>query len=91
MTELGDEPRKNAQRRSTWWVLLGVLLLGLILAAIIVSDEATRTPQPEDEASVLSEDDRAPDFTLKAAEGGSVSLGDFHKKDVLLYFSMGPG
>lgn len=34
----------------------------------------------------------APTFRLPSAQGGTVSLADFrNKKDVLLYFSMGPG
>ncbi len=34
----------------------------------------------------------APGFELPAAQGGTVALGDYrNKKDVLLYFSMGPG
>lgn len=35
--------------------------------------------------------DKAPNFTLESSTGGKVSLSDFRKKDVLLYFSMGPG
>lgn len=35
---------------------------------------------------------KAPEFSLPAAQGGTVALGDYrNKKDVLLYFSMGPG
>jgi hypothetical protein len=38
------------------------------------------------------EGDIAPAFRLPAAQGGSIALADFrNKKDVLLYFSMGPG
>ena len=34
----------------------------------------------------------APEFALRSAKGGTVSLGEFRgRKAVLLYFSMGPG
>jgi hypothetical protein len=36
--------------------------------------------------------DPGPDFRLSSALGGTVALADYrNKKDVLLYFSMGPG
>jgi hypothetical protein len=50
-----------------------------------------QAPPPEQGSSVPREGDRAPNFALKAANGSSVSLSEFRKKDVLLYFSMGPG
>jgi hypothetical protein len=40
----------------------------------------------------VQEGDQAPEFSLPDAQGPPVSLGDYRgKKDVLLYFSMGPG
>ncbi len=33
--------------------------------------------------------DPAPAFSLPSAQGGTVSLGEFRRKAVLLYFSMG--
>jgi hypothetical protein len=47
---------------------------------------------PTEPAPGRSEGDSAPAFRLPAAQGGSVALADFrNKRDVLLYFSMGPG
>jgi hypothetical protein len=91
MTQVGDERRKNRpQRRATLWALLGVLLLALVLAVVVVSNQDT-TPQPKDGTSGLREGGQAPGFALKAAHGGTASSREFRKKDVLLYFSMGPG
>jgi hypothetical protein len=43
------------------------------------------------EAGIV-EGDRAPDFELPSASGGTVRLSDYRgDKPVLLYFSMGPG
>ncbi|NNF54127.1 MAG: redoxin domain-containing protein [Acidimicrobiales bacterium] len=35
--------------------------------------------------------DAAPDFSLSAAEGGSVALDGYHDQAVLLYFHMADG
>lgn len=35
--------------------------------------------------------DRAPDFSLEEASGGSVALADYQGHDVLLYFHMADG
>jgi hypothetical protein len=36
--------------------------------------------------------DAGPEFRLPSAQGGTVALADYRsKRDVLLYFSMGPG
>jgi hypothetical protein len=71
--------------------LLSVILLGGVLLIIVVASDQAGTPQPKDEGSALREGDKAPALTLKAGDGGSVSLRDFRNQDVLLYFSMGPG
>lgn len=67
--------------------LVAVLFLMLIAAAC-----ASDAPSPEGRnAESLREGDEAPDFTLESPDG-EISLGDYRgKKDVLLYFSMGPG
>ncbi len=47
---------------------------------------------PTKPAPGRAEGDPAPSFRLRSAQGQTISLTDFrHKKDVLLYFSMGPG
>jgi len=44
------------------------------------------------EGSTLKTGDAAPQFTLTATDGSTVSLSDYvGKKNVLLYFSMGSG
>jgi AhpC/TSA family len=47
---------------------------------------------PQGGDPLLSEGDRAPDFTLPSASGDQVALADLtDHKPALLYFSMGPG
>jgi hypothetical protein len=61
------------------------------LAALILLAASCGGTGAEGDAP-LSEGDRASDFTLPSASGGTVALSDFAgKKPVLLYFSMGPG
>lgn len=68
----------NKLRRSGW--LLGILLAAWLLAACASNQQA------------LSEGDPAPNFTLEATGGGSVSLSDYQgKQPVLLYFHMAVG
>jgi cytochrome oxidase Cu insertion factor (SCO1/SenC/PrrC family) len=68
--------------------LVTALALGFIVAASCgqtAIDGGADQPYPR-------EGDRAPDFSLPDAQGPPVSLADYRgKKDVLLYFSMGPG
>ena len=42
-------------------------------------------------SSELSEGDEAPDFTLPAADGSSVSLSDYQGEPVMLFFHMANG
>ncbi len=47
---------------------------------------------PTEPVAGRTEGATAPDFELPSAADGTVALGDYrNKKDVLLYFSMGPG
>jgi len=61
------------------------LIVSMALVAILV----TACGAPE---SGLEEGDRAPDFSLQAADGDTVSLSDYRSEQpVLLYFHMALG
>lgn len=71
--------------------LLPILMIGLV-AGVACSQPSGPPPPDSDENSTSMVGKPAPDFSLPAAGGGKVSLGDYRgKKAVLLYFSMGPG
>ncbi|MGH2752989.1 MAG: redoxin domain-containing protein [Actinomycetota bacterium] len=71
--------------------LLPVLMFGLV-AGVACSTPSGPPPPDSDENSTSMVGKPAPDFTLPAAGGKDVSLGDYRgRKAVLLYFSMGPG
>jgi cytochrome oxidase Cu insertion factor (SCO1/SenC/PrrC family) len=59
-----------------------VLLMAVALAMTGCSDASDGT---------LEVGDDAPDFTLPAASGSTVSLGDYAGEPVLLYFHMADG
>ncbi|MEX2459337.1 MAG: hypothetical protein WD770_10180 [Actinomycetota bacterium] len=61
----------------------------LVQLVVILASCGGYPTEPEAGRSAGS---RAPAFELPSAQGGRVALGDYQgKKDVLLYFSMGPG
>ena len=64
------------------------MVLGVAFVAAGCSRQGT---PPTPAASPIAVGDRAPAFTLKSANRGTVSLSDYAGKPVLLYFSMGPG
>jgi hypothetical protein len=60
-----------------------------VLTACEDASERPRTDAPQ---AGIVEGDRAPDFELPSASGGTMRLSDYRRdKPVLLYFSMGPG
>ena len=62
-----------------------VLIISMALTAILIT--ACGTPE-----SGLEAGDRAPDFSLLAADGDTVSLSDYRgEQPVLLYFHMALG
>ena len=61
----------------------------LVVFAMVISSCNAYPTEPSGDATEAA---AGPAFSLPAAQGGTVSLADFRsKKDVLLYFSMGPG
>jgi len=55
-------------------------------------EDASEQPPADARQAGIVEGDRAPDFELPSASGGTVRLSDYRgDKPVLLYFSMGPG
>jgi cytochrome oxidase Cu insertion factor (SCO1/SenC/PrrC family) len=64
-------------------VLAGVLAMWVVGAC---NQQSTKS---QNEGASVGEP--APAFELPSATGARVSLSDFKGKDVLLYFSMGPG
>ncbi len=61
------------------------LIVSMVLVAILIT--ACGTPE-----SGLEVGDRAPDFSLQAADGDTVSLSDYRgERPVLLYFHMALG
>jgi cytochrome oxidase Cu insertion factor (SCO1/SenC/PrrC family) len=82
---------KEGQRGTAiLWGLAGLVVAGISLLVVVVN-QPSRIAQQQASPSAPKEGDKAPGFTLEAADGTNVSLSDFRKKGVLLYFSMGPG
>ena len=87
------------ERKKPWWAsrsnrmhLLGLLAVFGVAGAAVGLWLATRPGEDHRGATVaLNEGQAAPDFSLPAAGGGTVSLDDFRGEKVLLYFSMGSG
>jgi hypothetical protein len=66
-------------------------VMTIVLVALTVMASSCNS-YPTEPSGDATEGAVAPAFSLPSAQGGSVSLADFrHKRDVLLYFSMGPG
>ncbi len=63
--------------------------LALVVLAGTVGAGCGRGSSPAHGAPEVGE--RAPSLTLASATGGTVSLTDYGGREVLLYFSMGPG
>lgn len=62
--------------------------VGLVIAAVLSA--ALAGACGDDGGAGLDVGDSAPDFTLPASDGSTVSLGDFDEP-VLLYFHMADG
>jgi cytochrome oxidase Cu insertion factor (SCO1/SenC/PrrC family) len=79
--------------------LAALMMIGLALGTVGCADEAGRTPAlgPHDALGLapvaperVAVGDVAPDFTLRAHGGGTVTLSDFRgKRDVILVFYRG--
>ncbi len=77
-------------RRTLAFVSFLALLLGAAFGVIFVLHGGSRSEGPT--AVMVGDGQKAPDFTLDAADGNRVSLADYTgKKNVLLYFSMAYG
>jgi cytochrome oxidase Cu insertion factor (SCO1/SenC/PrrC family) len=67
-------------------------LVAALLVALLTLAAACGDGDGGGEDALISEGAVAPDFSLPAAGGETVSLSDFAaEKNVLLYFSMGSG
>ena len=73
--------------RTRVWTVAAV---GIVIAAAGCSRQET-LPTRQAQSTPIAVGDRAPSFSLRSASGGIVSLSDYARKPVLLYFSMGPG
>jgi hypothetical protein len=66
--------------------------LAFPIYAMTACEDSSEQPQTDAPQAGIVEGDRAPDFELQSASGGTVRLSDYRgDKPVLLYFSMGPG
>ena len=81
--------------RSNYYIKLMLVVLLLPLALVISAcgtQEAEPTQSTESTDSTgLNVGDTAPDFSLPASDGSTVSLSDYADKPVLLYFHMAVG
>ena len=80
-------------RRATCTIFLSFVALVIVTASCGGPARRGASPASESVSSRLPLlGQRAPDFTLPSASGGSVTLSTFKgDRPVLLYFSMGPG
>lgn len=84
LTEIQQAQAGAARRRQRLsWAAWGAaaLIIGIIVAIALI------TSQPTTSSDVRV----APDFTLPASDGSSVSLADFRGEPVVLYFNEGAG
>ena len=84
LTEIQQAQAGAARRRQRLsWAAWGAaaLIIGVIVAIALI------TSQPTTSSDVRV----APDFTLPASDGSSVSLADFRGEPVVLYFNEGAG
>lgn len=72
--------RRRQRRGWAAWGAGAVTLTALVVVGLVTS-------QPE----ISTEVRVAPDFTLPASDGSTVSLGDFRGEPVILYFNEGAG
>ena len=87
------------EEKEQWWssrgnrmrVWFGLLVLGIAGVALVLWSLQSGEDDDGNRPISLSEGQSAPDFSLPAAGGGTVSLDDFRGQKVLLYFSMGSG
>lgn len=78
-TQAGAARRRQRLSWAAWGA--AALIIGIIVAIALI------TSQPTTSSDVRV----APDFTLPASDGSSVSLADFRGEPVVLYFNEGAG
>lgn len=77
--QAGADRRRTLLRRTFW--IVGLLAIGALITAALISARPV-----QDEQARL-----APDFTLPASDGTTVSLADLRGGPVVLYFNEGAG
>jgi cytochrome oxidase Cu insertion factor (SCO1/SenC/PrrC family) len=78
------------RRQSGLGLTVRVVSAFMLMVALVACGQAS-SPQQRPSDPLPQKGDKAPHFTLESSTGDQVALSDFRKKDVLLYFSMGPG
>lgn len=84
LTQLRHEQDTRARRRRMARLTMVILVVVAVVALVVM---ALLSARPEQSDQVRS----APDFTLPASDGTSVTLSDLRGAPVLLYFNEGAG
>ncbi|PZR51669.1 redoxin [Xylanimonas oleitrophica] len=78
--EQAAQARRTRTRRTLLWAVAVLVLAGVVTFGLLSARPATtEAGRP------------APEFTLPASDGSTVSLADYHGKAVVLYFNEGAG
>lgn len=84
LAQVREEQRQHDRRRKVVMTSASALIVVLIVAVVAAALLSARETTSSDLGP-------APDFTLQASDGASVTLSDFRGSPVVLYFSEGAG
>ena len=84
LAQVHEDQRRHGRRRRLVVAAASALVVVLLVAVVTAALLSARETTAEDLGP-------APDFTLRATDGSSVSLADFRGSPVVLYFSEGAG